>query len=300
MKRIIFPATSRVHLARQKSLLDELSKDFDVDIFTPTTPNSDLESFSILSAVEFKNFLAGRHYDLALVRADRMELLLLSGILAYRGVKIAHIEGGADSGARVIDTRIRDALTMLADIHLVTDEKARKRVASLGAEHIYNVGSLDVSFAKQVPQNPEKREPYILFLHHEIPGEESEPLYEALSTLNIPIKGVKSNQDYKTSLMTESYGPEEFLSLLYHASVFVSNSSAACKEASILGTPTVLVGSRQDGRVAGWNAVRVPHDAEEVKRAAQWQMLHGRFKPDHIYYKPQTEKEIVKILKTHL
>jgi UDP-N-acetylglucosamine 2-epimerase len=302
VKRVIFPVTNRVHYARQKLLLDELRKHFAVDVFQPRVATTgDLETYAILAAVEFKNHIANKDYDLALVRADRFELLLLAGICAYRGIPIAHIEGGADSGADVIDTRIRNAISQLADLHFVTDERARRAVSHItGSTNVYDVGSLDVSFAAKNIPTAKSKDDYILFLHHAIPGEDTETVYEAVTSMGYPIRGVKSNGDYKQSLMQEEYSPEEFISLMYHAKCFVGNSSALCKESSILGTPGVLVGSRQDGRVVGRNVLRVPHDQEEIKRAIDWQIKHGRYEPDNVYFKKDTEKTMVKIIKRHI
>lgn len=302
-KRIVFPATSRVHKARQKLLLKELRKHFVVDVFEPQTPHrQDLEAYAIFAAVEFRNFLAGKNYDAALIRADRYELLPIAGIAAYRGLKVFHIEGGADSGP-VIDTRVRNAITSLADVHLVTDDKARRAVQAQGAEHVYNVGSLDVAFAHQVIKarpKPVVKGDYILLLHHAIPGENSKVVYDAVKDLGLEVVGVKSNTDYGASLMTEEYSAEDFISLVYHAKCFVGNSSAITKEASILGTPCVLTGSRQDGRIAGWNALRCPHDMKQIKQAVKWQISHDKYRPDFVYYQPNTEKDIAKIVKRHL
>jgi len=63
MKKLLFPATNRVHKARQKLLLEELKKYFEVDIFEPTTKNiGGMSVFSILLAIEFNNFLKGKDY----------------------------------------------------------------------------------------------------------------------------------------------------------------------------------------------------------------------------------------------
>ena len=276
-----------------------------MDIFEPLIQvANDIETYAIVAAAGFKNFIAGKDYDLALIRADRFELLLLAGICAYRGIPIAHIEGGADSGADVIDTRVRNAITQLADIHLVTDEKARRRVQMLGADNVYNVGSLDVSFASIIAQeqrkSPVSEQPYILFLHHALPGEDTDLALDAIGGLGYEIVGVKANSDYKASLMSEEWSPEDFIALMQGAVCMVGNSSAMCKELSVLGTPGVLVGTRQDGRVIGRNVMRVPHDKDEIRRAVEWQIAHGRYARDDVYYKKGTEKEIVKILKRHL
>ena len=301
MKKIIFPCTSRVHLARQKLLIEELRKEFEVDIWEPKTKPTNAPVYSIFCAIEFNNYLANKKYDGALIRADRMELLLLAGICAYKGIPVIHLEGGNTSGARVIDSKVRHAISQLADIHFVTDVESERKVITLGADpkSVFNVGSLDVSFAKQVDIEP-KEEDYILFLHHAIPGEDSELVYDAIKELGYEIKGVKSNDDYKKSLMNEEYSPEEFISLLANAKCLVGNSSASCKEASILGTPVVLTGTRQDGRLTGHNVLRTPHKKERIKILTNYQIEHGEYEPDEIYYQPNTEKRIVEILKQNL
>ena len=303
MKKIVFPATSRVHLSRQKLLLEELSKDFDVTVWEPGVKNQgNLSTYALLCAVEFNNFLAGKDYGAAIIRADRFELLNLAGLCAYKGIPIIHIEGGCESGQGVIDSRVRHAISQLADIHLVTDESARKKVVYLGAEpdKVFNVGSLDVSFAKQIVPQRIIEEDYILLLHHSLPGEDSTVVYTAVKDLGYRVVGVKSNTDYQASLMTEEFSPEDFISLMYYAKCFVGNSSALCKESSILGTPGVLTGRRQDGRIVGHNVLRVPHNKKEIQQAVEYQINHGRYSTDKVYYKKNTEKLISKILKKEL
>ena len=300
MKKIIFPCTARPHKARQKILLEELSKNFEVSVWEPSfKQGNNLATYSLMCGVEFNNFLAQKNFDFALIRADRLELLPISALCAYRQIPIVHIEGGADSGQRIIDSKVRHAITQLADIHLVTDEQAKRKVISLGAnpDDVHNVGSLDVSFAKSIKPKRLMKEDYILFLHHAIPGEDTQLVFDAVKDLGYKIVGVKSNQDYEKSLMHEEYSPEDFISLLYYAKCVVGNSSAACKEASILGTPVVLTGQRQNGRVAGHNVIRVPHDKKEIVQAVKYQTYHNRYKPDNVYYQKDTIDKIVKILK---
>ena len=299
MKRIIFPCTSRVHEARQKILLEELSEDNEVSVWSPTvSPDVGLAKFTVLCFIEFNNFLSKKEFDIALIRADRLELLPLAALCAYKQIPIVHIEGGSESGQAIIDSKIRHAITQLADIHLVTDEQARRKVIYLGADpdKVHNVGSLDVSFAKSVKPKP-IYEDYILLLHHAIPREDTKIIHEAIKGLGHQIIGIKSNQDYNESLMHEEYSPEDFINLMRYARCFISNSSAACKESSILGVPTILVGHRQDGRVIGHNVIRAPHDKEEIKKVTEYQIKHGQYKPDYIYYQKNTERKICGIIK---
>lgn len=298
--KILFPATNRVHLSRQQKLLDKLSEEFEVGIWTPETKQGkSLVSYFITCAVEFNNFLGQSDFDAVIIRGDRLEMAGLATTCAYREIPIIHIEGGAESGERVIDTKIRDAITSLADVHLVTDEEAWKRVVYLGAKPstVFNVGSIDVSFAKSVKPKRLIEGDYIVLLHHALDGEETQTVYDAVEGLGTVV-GVKSNSDYQQSLMNQEYSAEDFISLLYYAKAFVGNSSAACKESSILGVPTVLTGRRQDKRVVGHNVLRVPHDKEKITQAVKEQIAHGRYEPDEVYYKPDTEEQIVNVLKS--
>ena len=256
---------------------------------------------AIFYAIEFNNYLAGKSYDAVIIRADRYELLMISAVCAYRGIPIVHQEGGADSGVKVIDTKVRDAISQLADIHLVTDEQAEKRLIFLGAspKTVFNVGSFDVSYAKSI--NPKRmiKEDYILCLFHSIPGEDEKAFYKTIKEFEPQYKiiGIKSNSDYKESISTEEYSPEDFISLLYYAKCVLGNSSCICKETSILGTPSVLVGGRQGNRITGRNVLKVPFDEYEIKRAVEYQLAHKRYELDMIYYQPDMEIKTCEILK---
>ena len=301
--RILFPVTNRVHLARQQKLLDELQKSFDVHVEKHLLNYKDILNAVASSANHFRALLNAERFDLVLIRGDRFEMMPIAMMAVYRGIPIAHIEGGAESGAHVIDTKIRDAITQLADIHFVTDERAERRVIMLGASprSVFNVGSLDVSFANSVePKRVKTDGDYVVIAHHAIPGEHTETIAEAVeAATDLEIVGIQSNLDYAHSLFHEEYSPEDFINLLRYAKCFVSNSSAACKEASILGVPVVLTGIRQEGRLAGHNAFRVSHNAEEIKRAVRYQIEHGPYEPDTVYFREDTERYIKEILNNY-
>lgn len=232
--------------------------------------------------------------DLLLARGDRFEILPIVMSAAYQGIPIAHIEGGAQTGSRIIDSRVRNAISQLSDYHFVTDSTAQKNLIQLGLDPnvVFNVGSLDVSFAKSVLPSPKKKRDYIVFLHHSIPGEDNQFVYNAIKDLGPKIVGIKTNQDYEKSITTEEYSPKEFIHLMDNALCVVGNSSAICKEASILGTPCVLVGHRQEGRLVGHNVKRVQYDYEEIRNMTIFQMNHEKYEPDHVYYKENTEELI--------
>lgn len=262
---ICFPATNRVHLARQKLLLNELERFFDIDIYT-------------------KGDFVPENYDAVLIRGDRYELLPLAVEAAYKAVPIFHIEGGDLSG--VIDNKVRYAITHLSDYHFCTNEESHRRLIQNGVptDRVWNFGSLDVEFAKQV--KPEKiKKDYILVAYHPVPDEDEN---------EIPTDGaviVGSNKDYGRKYGSDEYLPEDYINLIRYAKCCVGNSSSFIKEASILGTPVVLVGDRQQNRLLPKNVLQVPCERGIIKKAIEFQSQRV-FEPDFIYYKPNTSKNI--------
>lgn len=293
MKTIVFPATSRVHLARQALLLDELKKYFEVDIFEPTTKREGNASiYSLLCAIEFNNFLTKKKYDLMLARGDRYEVLPLAIMAAYRGISIAHIEGGDLSS--VIDNKVRHAITHLSDYHFCTNEESHARLIAMGINpnKVWNFGSLDVEFAMKVKDNQLRDKKYILVTYHPIAGEDKGELEEALKKYaEYDVIKIVSNNDYGASFGDESYAPEDFINLMRHAVCCVGNSSALLKEASILGVPVVNVGHRQDKRLKPRNVLDTECKKENIERAIDFQMTGDREK-DLTYWQPDTSINI--------
>jgi UDP-N-acetylglucosamine 2-epimerase len=80
--------------------------------------------------------------------------------------------------------------------------------------------------------------------------------------------------------------PDVYLPLLRNAACCIGNSSSFVRETSFLGTPVVLVGSRQDGREWSPCVQRVGPHAAEIETAVRAQLAHGRFAPSTIYGKP--------------
>lgn len=298
MKKILFPATSRVHLARQQLLLEELKKYFEVDVFIPKTKNEGgMSVYSILLAIEFSNFLVDKKYDAVLIRGDRFELLGVAMVSSYRSIPIIHIEGGDLSG--VIDNRIRFAITHLSEYHFCTNQESHARLIHAGIPigKVWNFGSLDVEFAGKVKPKKIKDKPYIFVAYHPIRGENSKELDEALKFFSeYEIIGIRSNKDYGQTYGTESYGPEDYINLMRGAKVCVGNSSSFLKEASILKVGVVNIGSRQEKRLKPFNVLDVPCLKERIQRAIEYQ-IKNKYEKDLTYYQPNTSKKIAKKLK---
>lgn len=297
MKKILFPATFRGHLARQKLLLDELKKDFNVHIseYTPSTGNMADVAVGI-STFFLKEFTKVKP-DLVLVRGDRYEVLPVAMLAAYEGIKIAHIEGGDLSGA--IDNKVRFSITHLSDYHFCTNDESYSRLISIGisAKNLWNFGSLDVEFAKKVQPKKLKEKQYIFVAFHPIEGEDFEEVEKALRNFkDYDIVRVVSNVDYGKKYGSESYSPEDYVNMMRYASCCVGNSSSFLKEASILKVPVVNVGDRQIKRLKPKNVFDVTCQSDSIRLGIEYQ-LKRKFDTDYIYYQKDTSKNIAQKIK---
>ncbi len=67
--------------------------------------------------------------------------------------------------------------------------------------------------------------------------------------------------------------PEDFGILLSLSSCIIGNSSAGIREATFMGTPSISVGWRQDGRATGSNVIRCSMSTGDLKDALTAQLL---------------------------
>ena len=92
--------------------------------------------------------------DMVVTIADRYETIATAIAAAYMNIPLVHMQGGEVTGS--IDEKVRHAITKLADIHLVTTEKARERVIRMGEEpeHVFITGCPSIDIANEALLNP--------------------------------------------------------------------------------------------------------------------------------------------------
>jgi len=287
-----------------------------------------------IGITEFATAFDNLQPDIVLVRGDRYEILAAVVAAAYLNIPIAHIEGGDVTGT--IDESVRHAITKLAHIHFTTNDEAKKRVLAMGErpEYVFNFGAPELEFVVKntfkitnefinrlgVGDVVNINEPYLVVMQHPVTTEigknraNIEETLHAVHEVGIPTiwfwpnvdagsdevsKGIRVfREKYKPDHMrfVKYLPPEEFIALLKHSACLVGNSSAGIKEASYLGLPVVNIGSRQNGRMRGLNVVDVEHDRKKIKKAIEKQLAKGIYKSSKIYCKPNTSKNIVRIL----
>lgn len=99
--------------------------------------------------------------DAVVTIADRFETMATAVAAAYMNIPLIHVQGGEITGS--IDEKVRHAVTKLADLHLVSNDKARERVIRMGErpEAVIVTGCPSIDVAKAAVARPEI--PYDLF-----------------------------------------------------------------------------------------------------------------------------------------
>lgn len=249
--------------------------------------------------------------DILVVLGDRYEALAVSICAALRLLPIAHI-GGGELTAGSTDDSIRHAISKLAHVHFTATEESRQRVIQLGEDptRVHNFGSPGLDSIENLALvdrttlastlGIELREPTLAVTYHPATADPSGSqegvagLLQALdrfpdSTVvftgtNVDLGGsdisdsileyVAKNAMRATVL--PSLGQIIYLSLVRHAAVVVGNSSSGITEAPTLHTPTVNIGSRQEGRPRAASVIDCGAGPEEIERA-----IRRALSPDH-------------------
>ena len=92
--------------------------------------------------------------DMVVTVADRYETMATAIAASYMNVPVAHVQGGEVTGS--IDEKVRHAVTKLADLHLVSTQKAAERVIRMGEdpEAVFVTGCPSVDLAAEILPDP--------------------------------------------------------------------------------------------------------------------------------------------------
>jgi GDP/UDP-N,N'-diacetylbacillosamine 2-epimerase (hydrolysing) len=271
--------------------------------------------------------------DLIILLGDRFEIYSAAITAMVARIPIAHIHGG-ETGAGTIDNMIRHAITKMSSLHFTSTEAYRKRVIQLGEQpnHVFNVGSLGVENIKKIKllskDDLEKEIRFniddntILFTFHPLslePNLVKEQFNEILSAFNeikdLRIIFTKSNADTggriinqmidqyvsmntTKSIAFSSLGTLKYLSTVKYVKVVVGNSSSGIIEVPSLGTYTLNIGKRQEGRIQCESIMNCKTTKDDV--LANLNLLLNNPKLEHVnnpYEKGNTAQNIVDIIK---
>ena len=250
-----------------------------------------------LGLIQFPGSLANINPDYLIVLGDRYEAFA-AAIAAYNlGIKIAHIQGD-DITKGSLDDGYRRCIRELASIHFDVSE-----YGSLGCVFPELV---DVSY---IPCD-------YLVMYHPNRGDDIEEVYNLRNAIkhlrNVFV--ILSNQDahgkeissilqscYSDNFdrgwnLAHSVGRPAYLSLLKKAKCIIGNSSSGLIDAPSIGTPTVNIGSRQEGRMRASSVIDCGGGVDEIRTAIK-KAMDIKFPVDNPFYKKGTIENIIKKLK---
>lgn len=106
-----------------------------------------------LGIIELSSVFENLKPDAVVTIADRFETMSTAITASYMNIPLIHIQGGEVTGN--IDEKVRHSITKLADIHLVSTEKARERVIKMGEnkDKVYVTGCPSIDIAEEVRRN---------------------------------------------------------------------------------------------------------------------------------------------------
>jgi UDP-hydrolysing UDP-N-acetyl-D-glucosamine 2-epimerase len=273
--------------------------------------------------------------DILLLLGDRSELLAAASAATVFRIPIAHLHGG-ETTLGATDEAVRNAVTKLSHLHLVSADAHGDVVRHLGEEarRIRVVGAPGLDHLKRtrlpspqsvlegltIPVSDER--PLFLVTFHPAtlePGAAeaaTKNLLRAIAHFSARVVITAPNTDpeheriYKLLRKFHSrgtlvrfvatLGAPAYLSVLKVADVVIGNSSSGLIEAPSFGTPVVDIGSRQRGRLRAANVIHVAADAESIRkgiaRALTPPFVRAAQKARNPYYRAGSSKRIARIL----
>lgn len=330
--RPLILATNMHLLERFGHTADEITAaGFDIAARVPMDETGDTAAARVLAMSQClagtARALESMRPDALLLLGDRYEMLAVAQAAAMMGIPVIHIAGGEISEG-AIDDSIRHAITKLSMLHLTATEPYRRRVIQLGEDParvvntgaigVYNIMSRPVMSRAELERStglPTGR-PFIVATFHPAtldPADPSDRCREMLAALDTftshhllitypnndarsggiidAIEAFAAARPGRVTLI-RSLGAERYLAAIHYADVVVGNSSSGLVEVPSAGTPTVDIGIRQQGRIAGPTVIHCGDSrsdiADAIGRALSPQMRQLAARSENPYARPDT------------
>lgn len=274
--------------------------------------------------------------DMVVILGDRTEMLGIVAAAMNERIPIAHIHGG-EVTAGAVDDGVRHAITKMSFLHFTCTEVYRNRVIQLGENpsRVFNVGSLGteniltqpiLSFEKlrqQIPGLPDcKEKPYAMVTFHPVTLEENSverqveelcnamnirnDIFFLITAANADAGGDRANEllikyceGHANGKFVHNLGMLRYLSAVKYAGFVLGNSSSGILEAPVIGTPTVNIGNRQEGRLMPASVINCDTDCISILEGIE-KVVCMEHKPTGLYGDGNTSAKIKEIMKQFL
>ena len=239
--------------------------------------------------------------DALMVLGDRYELLGICNAALLMNVPILHISGG-DVTEGAIDNEVRNAITMMAEVHFPGNEKSAENIRRMrganakivmagepGLDAFYRCEQVSREVLAEDLGLDAGQKWALLTYHPETRLSLEENLAAAKACVeaaacreDLQIVATYANADYGGAQINEyleeaakiypkklhvvpSLGQKRYLSFMREAALVLGNSSSGIVEAPFLGIPVINVGERQKGRHMCGNVRCVAADVEQIR-----------------------------------
>jgi UDP-N-acetylglucosamine 2-epimerase (non-hydrolysing)/GDP/UDP-N,N'-diacetylbacillosamine 2-epimerase (hydrolysing) len=269
--------------------------------------------------------------DLLMVLGDRFEILAAAQAALVARLPIAHLCGG-DVTEGAFDEAIRHAITKMAHLHFATNEDSARRLRQLGEDpqRIFTVGSPGLDYIRRLAGMTReaiaqetgldlKRRLLLVTYHPPTLGTtgalaELEELLSALdafgpqTTLAFTLPNADTEgrllaqrlkefvADHVNARLFAALGSRLYLNLLREADAIVGNSSSGLYEAPSLGTPTVDIGERQQGRLRAASVISCRGERGAITAAIAAALKRAKQPVANPYGDGDSARRIVEIL----
>lgn len=255
------------------------------------------------AVAEFSKTLVALQPDVVVVLGDRLEAFAMATAAVVLQIPVAHIHGG-ELTLGAMDDSLRHAITKLSYLHFATTDEHAARIVCMGEEpsRVFNLGApvLDTLYPDGKLMHFMSKEELeakfgvvfgartALMTFHPAAFDEA-PALEMFEELLAAIDAMHechfiftgTNNDVGSDEVrermaafvaarpervtyVESFGQQGYLSAMHHVDLVVGNSSSTVLEAPLLGTPSVLVGNRQEGRPLAASVIKAHADRSEL------------------------------------
>ncbi len=251
------------------------------------------------AVAEFSRTLVALQPDVVVVLGDRLEAFAMATAAVVLQIPVAHIHGG-ELTLGAMDDSLRHAITKLSYLHFATTDDHAARIVQMGEEpsRVFNFGApvLDTLSGMHFTTKDELAAKFgvvfgartALMTFHPAAFDEA-PALEMFEELLAAIDEMHechfiftgTNNDIGSDQVrermaafvaarpdrvtyVESFGQQGYLSAMHHVDLVVGNSSSTVLEAPLLGTPSVLVGNRQEGRPLAASVIKAHADRSEL------------------------------------
>jgi UDP-hydrolysing UDP-N-acetyl-D-glucosamine 2-epimerase len=261
--------------------------------------------------------------DVVITVGDRFETMATALAATYMNIPLAHTMGGEVSGNIDESIRHAVTKFAHIHFPACTDAADRIIRMGEQPEHVHVVGCPRMDLVAEVLRDGDDTlsdlldfgvggtfsldEPFLLMSQHPVTQEYGDgerqitQTLKAVQEVDLPavvlwpnadagseqtargLRKFREHEDDSKLHFFKNLPTTDYIKLMSKTACLVGNSSSAIREGSFIGTPSVNIGPRQEGRQRGSNIIDVDYDAQQIAGAIRKQVAHGRYESEPIY-----------------